>query len=48
MTKCSYKCVICDIKVDYNKASQKMKLKGICVKCLKKYVTPKGGKNENK
>ena len=32
-----YKCVICGWEVDEEKASRKMKVEKVCVKCLKEY-----------
>ena len=32
-----YKCVICGRKVDKGKASRKMQIEQVCVKCLKAY-----------
>ena len=32
-----HKCVICERKFDKEKASRKMKVEKVCVKCLKEY-----------
>ena len=44
-----YKCVICGRKVDKEKASRKMKMEQVCVKCLKEYcIKAKEVTNENR
>ena len=44
-----YKCVICGRKVVEEKASRKMKMEQVCVKCLKEYcITAKEVANENR